>query len=194
MSDFPEKILFSEQEKQALTTRLQAAACAAKKPARPRRLVCAVAAALALTVAAGAIGAAGGAIGRLRLTISGQQIDADAVMVLHADGTATITVNPAGGEHVEITDPSGALTAVVLTGNEQAAMDAPAPIAQERDADAPPYTLREQDGRLLLHINGYIPIDVTDRLAEGVTFVYTDEQGIEQTATVSGTVDAYTVK
>ena len=36
--------------------------------------------------------------------------------------------------------------------------------------------------------------DVTDRIGAGYTFRYTDENGLQQSATISGTVEDYTVE
>lgn len=61
-------------------------------------------------------------------------------------------------------------------------------------ADDVPYTLAVENGRLWLFVNERIPLDVTDLLSAGYTFSYTDEYGAARAATVSGTVDAYTVE
>ena len=86
MKEFANDMVFTEEEKQTLTARLQTAARTARRPARfgMKRIMCiAAAAALALTAAAGASGALDGTVGRLKLFIDGQQIEADAVMVMH---------------------------------------------------------------------------------------------------------------
>lgn len=194
MNEFTNNMMFSEEEKQILTARLQTAARTARKPVRfrARRLVCvAAAAALMLTAAAGALN---GAFTGLKLHINGQAVEAAAVMTMNADGSATVTVTSPSAGDTHITDPNGTLPMIVLSGDAADAAAAQAPIVQDKNPAADPYTVYEENGRLLLHINGYIPIDVTDRLAEGVSFVYTDETGASRSATVSGTVDDYTVE
>ncbi|MGI6182340.1 MAG: hypothetical protein ACOYIE_09735 [Agathobaculum sp.] len=184
---------FSEAEKQMLTRRLQTAARTVRRPVRAgvRRLVCAAAAAALLVIGADALP---GAFTGLKLHIGGQQIAASAVLTLHTDGSATVTVCSPGADDTHITDYSGALSAAILTGDQQAAAAAAAPIVQDRDPAAEPYTVYAENDRLLLHINGYIPIDVTEQLASGVSFTYTGADGSRQRATLSGTVENYTVQ
>lgn len=178
---------FTDEEKRALTARLKTAAAAQTVRRRPRlrRALClTAAAALVLTTAAAASGAIGQALDRLYVTIEGQQIDADAVMTMNADGTATVVVSGAQ-DSVTITAPEATAVTILVDGDPI--------VAQETDPDAPPYTLNAEDGRLWLHVNGRIPVDVTDLLDKGVVFTYTDEDGAQQTATVKGTVEDYTV-
>lgn len=184
---------FSESEKLLLTRRLQAAAHTAHRPVRRngKRLVCAAAAAALLVAGAGALPST---FTGLKLHIGSQQIEAAAVLTLHTDGSATVTVRSPGARDTHITDYGGALAAAILTGDPAAAATAAAPIVQDRDPAAAPYTVYAENDRLLLHINGYIPIDVTDRLAAGITFTYADSAGERQRATLSGTAEDYTVQ
>ena len=104
MSENP--MMFTETEKQALAVRLRQAARMKRRAGKrhlPRRLIAVCAAAVLMVAAAGA------ASGRLfrtplydqagaSLAISGQPLPSEARMVLHADGSATITVSGAEGE------------------------------------------------------------------------------------------------
>ena len=193
MNETANRPQFSEAEKQMLTLRLQTAARTVRRPVRTgvRRLICAAAAAALLVIGAGALP---GTFTRLKLHIGSQQIAASAVLTLHTDGSATVAVRSPGADDTHITDYSGALSAAILTGDHAAAAAAAAPIVQDRDPEAGPYTIYAENDRLLLHINGYIPVDVTEQLPSGVVFTYTGADGSRQNATLSGTVENYTVQ
>lgn len=187
-----EKAFFTEREKQELTLRLERAAETARvcRWSRKRHLTAAILAAALLLTAAGAA-SLGGFFTPLfdrtgaSLTIDGQALPLEARMTLNSDGTATIEVD-GSGETTVITVPE-VTAAAMLRGETNAGF------AVTR-LDGAPYALAEQDGRLWLFVNDRVPLDVTGLLADGYTFTYIDESGEEQTATVSGTPEAYTVQ
>ena len=177
---------FTEAEKLALTARLTEAAQTARRPAlrhiSRRAAVLCVAAALMVAAA----GAAAGYIWQgPSLMIEGQHINADALMTLHGDGSATVIVTGANGAHTSIEVPP----ATVPGWLDGTAGDFAAAYSWSE-----PYRLEPQDGRLVLRVQNRVPLDVTDLLGEGYTFTYTDGNGAQQTATVRGTAENYTVE
>ena len=121
------------------------------------------------------------------LAISGQPLPSEARMVLHADGSATITVSGAEGEAPTVITAPPATTEALLSGETDAGFTV-------TRLDGMPYALSVEEGRLWLFVNERIPLDVTDRIGAGYTFRYTDENGLQQSATISGTVEDYTVE
>lgn len=193
MSENP--MMFTEAEKQALAVRLRQAARRQRRAGKrqlPRRLIAVCAAAALMAAAAGA------ASGRLfhtplydqagaSLAINGQPLPSEARMVLHADGSATITVSGAEGEAPTVITAPPATAEALLNGETDAGFTV-------TRLDGMPYALSVEEGRLWLFVNERIPLDVTDRIGAGYTFRYTDENGLQQSATISGTVEDYTVE
>lgn len=187
MKEYVKTAQFSEAEKLALTARLTQAAGTVRRPVLrhfKRRAVVLCAAAMMMAAAAGAV-AAGYIWQGHSLTIEGQRVNADALMTLHGDGSATVIVFSANGEHTSIEVPPATVPSLLdgTMGNFTA--------SYEGDE---PYLLEPRDGRLVLRIQNRVPLDVTDLLGEGYTFTYVDNTGAEQTATVKGTAEQYTVE
>lgn len=187
MNGYDQSAGFTEAEKLALTARLTRAAGTARRPVfkhATRRAAVLCAAAMLMVAAAGA--ATVGYIWQGRsLTIEGQRVNADALMTLHGDGSATVIVTGANGEHTSIEVPP----ATVPGWLDGTAGDFTASYDSEE-----PYLLEPQNGRLVLRIQNRVPLDVTDLLGEGYTFTYADGDGTQKTATVKGTVENYAVE
>ncbi len=186
------EIRFTDDEKRELAMRLRVAAEEKRHPATAKRvkLVCVAGIAAACTLAcAGAVGVAFRAPlfekAGAKLSINGQALPSEARMVLNPDGTATITVD-GDGETTVITAPEATVEAM-LDGETNCGFEVSRPEGGE-------YELETQDGRLWLFVNGRIPLDITDMLEEGYTFSYNGKDGKKHTATVSGSVDNYSVK
>lgn len=183
-------IQFTEEEKQALTLRLQSAATqtSSRTPRRWLKRAALLGAAAALTVAAAAVGMARPLFNTVgaSLTIERQEVPCEARMTLNEDGSATITVT--GGKY----DQATIITVPPVTAKAMLAGETDGGFSVAR-TNGTPYELIEESGRLWLFVNERIPLDVTDLLAEGYTFTYTDEDGTSRNATVSGTVSAYQV-
>lgn len=194
---------FTEAEKQSLIDRLTQAAqqmeqtgqrepaksaTSQRRPARRwvrRAALCGAVAALSIAAAA-----AGGVFQPLfqpvgaSLTVEGQKIPSEARMVLNDDGSAMVTVK-GSKEVTHITVPSVTVQAWLT--------DKSCDSFEVTRTNGEPYEFQEEDGRLWLFVNQRIPLDVTDLLDDGYSFVYYDQNGNRCTATVSGTVSDYQV-
>lgn len=208
MKEHNAQVAFTEEEKQWLTARLTQAAqqmeqtqqattntpqhvlsqaVSRRSSRRWVRRVALCGAVAALSIAAAA---ASGAFQPLfqpveaSLTVDGQKIPSEARMVLNTDGSATVTVK--GSKAVTtITVPSVTVQSWLTSKTCDSFL--------VTRTNGEPYELQEEDGRLWLFVNQRIPLDVTDKLAEGYTFTYYDENDNSRTATVSGTVSDYQV-